>query len=404
MARIIRLFSLLLLTFTIYIPVSAQSNPVVRAVLFYSPTCPHCHEVINNSLPVISNNYNESVEWFYFLDGSSDPDSELPPIVEMRGNVLQILFVNTQTELGGELYLDMTEQLDIPQERFGVPALLIGDTHLVGSLEIPDQLPGIIDEALENNGLDWPDLPGLQKYIAGMLPFPKTDASEGDTPSEEDQDAKPAGEGEPLKPTADSAPDLVLDERSLSVTDKVMQDPIGNTISIVVLIGMVLSIVGIFLYAVTSPDGMAEKPLSWVLPVLAGIGMLVAGYLVFVETTGAEAICGPVGDCNTVQQSPYATLFGVLPIGILGLIGYAGILIGWLLAKVTSGITSRIAVIAVFVIAFVGTLFSIYLTILEPFVIGATCAWCLTSAIIITTLMWLSVRPAATALKKMRAY
>jgi uncharacterized membrane protein len=38
----------------------------------------------------------------------------------------------------------------------------------------------------------------------------------------------------------------------------------------------------------------------------------------------------------------------------------------------------------------IGLLFSIYLTFLEPFVIGATCAWCLTSAIIITLLLWLA--------------
>jgi len=41
-----------------------------------------------------------------------------------------------------------------------------------------------------------------------------------------------------------------------------------------------------------------------------------------------------------------------------------------------------------------GTLFSIYLTFLEPFVIGATCAWCLTSAIIMTALLWLTAGPA----------
>jgi len=38
-----------------------------------------------------------------------------------------------------------------------------------------------------------------------------------------------------------------------------------------------------------------------------------------------------------------------------------------------------------------GTLFSIYLTFLEPFVIGATCAWCLSSAIIMTLLIWLAL-------------
>jgi len=45
-----------------------------------------------------------------------------------------------------------------------------------------------------------------------------------------------------------------------------------------------------------------------------------------------------------------------------------------------------------------GTLFSIYLTFLEPFVIGATCAWCLTSAIIMNVLLWLSLMPAKLAL------
>jgi uncharacterized membrane protein len=34
-----------------------------------------------------------------------------------------------------------------------------------------------------------------------------------------------------------------------------------------------------------------------------------------------------------------------------------------------------------------GVLFSIYLTFLEPFVIGATCAWCLSSAVIMTLLL-----------------
>jgi uncharacterized membrane protein len=38
--------------------------------------------------------------------------------------------------------------------------------------------------------------------------------------------------------------------------------------------------------------------------------------------------------------------------------------------------------------ALVGVLFSIYLTYLEPFVIGATCAWCLTSAISMTLILW----------------
>jgi uncharacterized membrane protein len=41
-----------------------------------------------------------------------------------------------------------------------------------------------------------------------------------------------------------------------------------------------------------------------------------------------------------------------------------------------------------------GVIFSLYLTYLEPFVIGAVCAWCLTSAVIITALLLLVTPPA----------
>ncbi|MCB0120146.1 MAG: hypothetical protein KDD72_14030, partial [Anaerolineales bacterium] len=57
----------------------------------------------------------------------------------------------------------------------------------------------------------------------------------------------------------------------------------------------------------------------------------------------------------------------------------------------------------VFVLALLGTFFSIYLTFLEPFVIGATCAWCLTSAILMTALMLFTVRPAKAAFERISA-
>jgi uncharacterized membrane protein len=40
-----------------------------------------------------------------------------------------------------------------------------------------------------------------------------------------------------------------------------------------------------------------------------------------------------------------------------------------------------------------GVIFSLYLTYLELFVIRAVCIWCLTSAVIITLLMLLSLKP-----------
>jgi uncharacterized membrane protein len=143
--------------------------------------------------------------------------------------------------------------------------------------------------------------------------------------------------------------------------------------------------------------------LHWVVPLLALVGLVVAGYLAFVESTGAEAVCGPVGDCNTVQQSEYAFLFGVVSVGLLGMLSYIAILGAWLIDRWGSEQLADIAKIAIFLMAFIGTFFSIYLTFLEPFVIGATCAWCLTSAVVITTLMLISANPAKAALARLRS-
>jgi uncharacterized membrane protein len=137
---------------------------------------------------------------------------------------------------------------------------------------------------------------------------------------------------------------------------------------------------------------------DWLIPVLCLIGLGVAGYLAYVETAQVEAICGPVGDCNTVQQSPYARLFGVLPVGVLGVIGNLMILLTWAVRLSASRRLAAFTRLALLGLTAFGVIFSIYLTFLEPFVIGATCAWCLTSAIIMTALFWLSLAPARLAL------
>lgn len=149
-----------------------------------------------------------------------------------------------------------------------------------------------------------------------------------------------------------------------------------------------------------SSQAKPQKPIGYslLIPALALIGLGVAGYLAYVETQAVEAMCGLIGDCNAVQSSPYATLFGVLPVGVLGAVGYVAILAAWSWERTGSGRLARYSPLAVFGMSFVGVLFSIYLTYLEPFVIKAVCAWCLTSAVIITLIMLLSLNPARAAL------
>jgi uncharacterized membrane protein len=112
-----------------------------------------------------------------------------------------------------------------------------------------------------------------------------------------------------------------------------------------------------------------------------------------------EAACGPIGDCNTVQSSTYSRLFNVLPIGVFGLGGYVLILATWWLKRNRNNSISTLAGLILFVLTLAGTLFSLYLTYLEPFVIRAVCAWCLSSALIMTALFLLSLPQGLRALR-----
>ena len=72
------------------------------------------------------------------------------------------------------------------------------------------------------------------------------------------------------------------------------------------------------------------------------------------------------------------------------LIAIIAILIVWIVGKISDSQRAASATRTLLWLAVAGTLFSLYLTFLEPFVIGATCSWCLVSAILITALLWLS--------------
>lgn len=167
----------------------------------------------------------------------------------------------------------------------------------------------------------------------------------------------------------------------------------GFILAIVIMIGMAItllySIVAFTAGKSVGLPGWAE----WLVPGLIVLGIAVAGYLSYVETQAVEVICGPIGDCNTVQQSRYARLFDILPIGVLGLLGYIVLLTAWLAGRFVPKL-EKIAAIGFFALAFFAVLFSLYLTYLEPFIIRAVCIWCLSSAVIVTILLFLGTEPA----------
>ena len=113
----------------------------------------------------------------------------------------------------------------------------------------------------------------------------------------------------------------------------------------------------------------------FVLLALAVVGVLISAYLTWTHYAGLTPICTGSGEgCQTVQSSRYASVLGI-PVALLGLIAYGGLILSAVLWKET-GIYLGL------LISLVGTLFSAYLTYLEIFVIGALCQWCLASAAI----------------------
>lgn len=123
---------------------------------------------------------------------------------------------------------------------------------------------------------------------------------------------------------------------------------------------------------------------------LSAIGVVIAAYLTVVAfDNDVEAFCTGVGDCHRVQQSAYSQVAGV-PVAALGLAMYAALL-ALSLALRTSPMrfrpaTARLLRTWTFAIAFAGVLYSAYLTYLELFVIDAICAWCVTSAALVTAI------------------
>jgi uncharacterized membrane protein len=321
---------------------NAGGQPVVRAVLFYSPSCPHCHQVITH---------------------------DLPPLQRTYGSSLQIAALDIDTAAGWQLYEAAIVQYGVVEARRGVPALYAGDVVLVGSDEIPRLFPGLVDTLLAQGGSDWPAIPGLDEAFSDPGAIPALPGYASDQTSEQ---SSPISEA----------------------IDRAAEDLAGSSLSIVILLAL-LACFGWALAVASRADPSLVRAPSGLIPPIALAGLAVAAYLAAVEMSGSIAVCGPVGDCNRVHQSEYARLFGVLPVGLLGCTGYVGILAAWAVGRLPDGDPARLARLSLLALAAFGVAFSAYLTFLEPFVIGATCGWCLASAVLMgallvvaTTSMW----------------
>jgi uncharacterized membrane protein/glutaredoxin len=405
------LIPVLVITAVLFTTVYARSGPpIVYGVLFYSPSCPHCHEVINTHWPGIEAEF---------------------------GDQLRVLFVDVTGRQGGQLMLTAIRELNIDSN--AVPMLIIGSEVMVGSRDIPERAPAIIREGLAAGGIGIPNVSGLpelfERVFAEAAQSSETESVQSKPLAEmsltERLAADPVANGmavfvllilvaslggalyagwrllvqkdETLLQWISGQPGWLLSViiavtgvgASITLIAEQSSQPFVTPLAAVVLVALLAALVSLLV----SPRAVMKLP-NWMLPVVTIAGIGVAAYLAHIEVSQAEAYCGLVGNCNVVQQSLYARLFGVLPIGILGIVGYLAILLIWLVKQFGSQHLAATSQAGLLVMSLFGVAFSIYLTFLEPFIIGATCIWCLTSAIIMVLVMWLVVNDGWQALYK----
>lgn len=266
----------------------------------------------------------------------------LPPLMLEHDKTLLIFTVDVTKPEGNTLFEAALAALSVPSEQNGVPLLIVEEAYLSGLTSIQEQFPGLIDARLGSGGTDWPAIPGLEEALqkAGFTRPPAT------------------------------------------LAEKFLNGQPANSLAVIVLVFLFLSLVFSLLITFRpAPKAMEAIP-AWVFPLLLLIGMSVAAYLTYTELTKSEVFCGGISNCTAVQESQYSKLLGILSVGEFGIAGYILIGLAWIFHHKAHGMRKTIAAIAMFGFAVFGVSFSIYLTFLEPFVIGATCLWCLTSALI----------------------
>ena len=113
---------------------TAAAQPVVRALFFYSPNCPHCHLVI---------------------------DEFLPPLFDKYGDQLEIAFIDISNPTNYQGLLMLEAAYGVDSSKAGVPEVFIGNYTLMGSIEIPEKFEGLVQKYLAQGGVDYPALAQL---------------------------------------------------------------------------------------------------------------------------------------------------------------------------------------------------------------------------------------------------
>ncbi|HET6797938.1 MAG TPA: vitamin K epoxide reductase family protein [Gemmatimonadales bacterium] len=119
-------------------------------------------------------------------------------------------------------------------------------------------------------------------------------------------------------------------------------------------------------------------------------GLFISAYLYLYKIGKIGTLACGTGGCETVQLSPWSR-FGGVEVALIGLVGYATLLLLSLLSLQPPLALKRWPSSALAILAGVGLVFTGYLTYVELFVLHAICRWCVASAVIIVSIFAVSV-------------
>ena len=132
-----------------------------------------------------------------------------------------------------------------------------------------------------------------------------------------------------------------------------------------------------------------KKISRWISVVLVFVGLIDSIYLAWLKFANATAACSNIGDCESVNSSPYAEVAGI-PIALFGAAAYF-LMIILLILEPRNEFWRSNASLGIFGISLAGVLYSAYLTYVEIVILHAICPYCVVSAVVIILLFGLSI-------------
>ncbi|PIR44082.1 hypothetical protein COV23_01735 [Candidatus Wolfebacteria bacterium CG10_big_fil_rev_8_21_14_0_10_31_9] len=124
-------------------------------------------------------------------------------------------------------------------------------------------------------------------------------------------------------------------------------------------------------------DYRKNKILAIVILFLSTVGFIDATYLAIKKLFGGQIPCYVFSGCDIVNTSVYSSIFGI-PLSLFGVIFYVSVFILMIRFLETK---NNWYLKTIFYLSIFGFLISLYLIVIQVFIIKALCLYCIISAI-----------------------